>query len=274
MIAKGAITQRANDEHLPAQTLERDYVLTQLCADIGASDAPLVFKGGTLLRLCYFADYRYSADLDFSAVDGLSTVDAAAAVTRALDACRRRVEMPTLEILDSNGGTAWISYVGPLGSKPRTLKLDISGDELVETHGRLPIKRRWRDIPQDANIEGYTLHEVAAEKLRCIAERQQCRDLFDMHELLHGSYIDPLDAWHLYLRKAANDVARNRTRTSPRQWAATFERRLESYRRLWDGELSDYLPEVPHFGEIERHTRRLLAPILAAAQSHAERPGN
>ena len=59
MIAKGAITKRANAERLPAATIERDYVLAQLCADIGASgDGRLAFKGGTLLRLCYFADYR------------------------------------------------------------------------------------------------------------------------------------------------------------------------------------------------------------------------
>ena len=60
MIAKGVITQRANDERLPAQTIERDYVLAHVCTDIGAvGDPRLVFKGGTLLRLCYFADYRY-----------------------------------------------------------------------------------------------------------------------------------------------------------------------------------------------------------------------
>lgn len=59
MIAKGLITQRANDEHLPSQAIERDYVLAQLCADIGAiGEARLVFKGGTLLRLCYFQDQR------------------------------------------------------------------------------------------------------------------------------------------------------------------------------------------------------------------------
>jgi predicted nucleotidyltransferase component of viral defense system len=86
MIAKGLITQRANDEHLPAQTIERDYVLAHLCADIGTiGDRRLVFKGGTLLRLCYFEDYRYSADLDFSAVDGLSIEDA-----RTLVAARRQ----------------------------------------------------------------------------------------------------------------------------------------------------------------------------------------
>ena len=46
MISKGIITQRANEERLPAPTIERDYVQAQICADIGAiSDANLVFKG-------------------------------------------------------------------------------------------------------------------------------------------------------------------------------------------------------------------------------------
>ena len=35
VIAKGLITQRANDERLSAQTIERDYILANTCADIG-----------------------------------------------------------------------------------------------------------------------------------------------------------------------------------------------------------------------------------------------
>ena len=63
MIAKGLITQRANDEHLPAQTIERDYVLAHLCAEIGAmSDDRLVFKGGTrAARFCASATSRTTA---------------------------------------------------------------------------------------------------------------------------------------------------------------------------------------------------------------------
>ncbi|HUY10247.1 MAG TPA: nucleotidyl transferase AbiEii/AbiGii toxin family protein [Candidatus Dormibacteraeota bacterium] len=100
MISKGSITRRANDEKLPAQTIERDYVLSQLCADIGASaERRLVLKGGTLLRLCYFDPYRYSADLDFSAIDGLSRPAATAAIAAAASACQERLELPALERL-------------------------------------------------------------------------------------------------------------------------------------------------------------------------------
>jgi Nucleotidyl transferase AbiEii toxin, Type IV TA system len=109
MISRGLITQRANNEQLAAQTIERDYILANVCADIGAiADARLVFKGGTLLRLCYFDDYRYSADLDFSAIDVLTIADAAAVVGTGVDACRARIEAPTLEVSATDGGTIGI----------------------------------------------------------------------------------------------------------------------------------------------------------------------
>jgi predicted nucleotidyltransferase component of viral defense system len=125
-------------------------------------------------------------------------------------------------------------------------------------------------LPTEAAIEGYSLNEVGAEKLRCIAERVQCRDLYDLYELLDGRHIDGLEAWHLYLRKAANDAIRNRQRTQPKQWAATFKRRLVAYRGRWDQELGDYLSNVPNFGDVERRSRRLLEPVISAAQKLAE----
>lgn len=66
------ITRQAARDDVPAPTVERDYVLAHIVAALGALDDEhgLVFKGGTALRLCYFEDYRYSADLDFSVVEG------------------------------------------------------------------------------------------------------------------------------------------------------------------------------------------------------------
>ncbi len=58
---------------IPWEALERDYLLSWILA--GISQTPmlrdtLVFKGGTALRKCYFGDYRFSEDLDFSALAG------------------------------------------------------------------------------------------------------------------------------------------------------------------------------------------------------------
>ena len=93
-------------------TVERDYVLAHVIAALGAlgEGHGLVFKGGTALRLCYFEDYRYSADLDFSVVKGdleaaYATIEEAlAVVTAAVD---------TLNLTDDEPKR--IAYQGPLG---------------------------------------------------------------------------------------------------------------------------------------------------------------
>jgi hypothetical protein len=178
------------------------------------------------------------------------------------------LELPILEVSVDEGDTAWVAYVGRLWSHPRTLKLDISDTKLVAMHARTALQARWPDLPDRAGIEGYTLDEVDAEKLRCIAERLQRRDL---HELLASGHVDALEVWDLYLRKAANDDAHHRQRTAPREWAATFDRRLGAYRDRWGRELGDYVGlDTPAFGDVERRRRRHLTLVLAAAHELAE----
>ena len=265
MISAGVITKRANDEEMDARVIERDYILSDICADMGALDEPrLVFKGGTLLRLCYFDDYRYSADLDFSAINGLSKGDALGRIASALANCQQRLELSELGLVDDGEALA-ISFVGPVGARSRRIKLDVSDTELVENHQRVPLQHLWSDLPDDAALEGYALEEVGAEKLRCIADRVQCRDLFDIHHLLDAQLIEPMESWELYLRKAENDKVNGKQRTSPGQWAHMFGRRLGAYQRSWTQELGEYMSDVPPFDTVERQTSRLLRPVVAAA---------
>lgn len=53
---------------IPETVLERDYCLSWFL--VGLSRSPLrdrlAFKGGTALKKCYFGDYRFSEDLDFT----------------------------------------------------------------------------------------------------------------------------------------------------------------------------------------------------------------
>ena len=63
---------------IPREVLERDYLLSWIL--VGVSQMPalgdaLVFKGGTALKKCYFGDYRFSEDLDFSGLDDVPTDD-------------------------------------------------------------------------------------------------------------------------------------------------------------------------------------------------------
>lgn len=184
MIHGNILTRQADADGLSAVTVERDYVLAHVLTAISRRDerGQIVFKGGTALRLCYFESCRYSADLDFSLVGDLSVDGARQLVEDALADCQERVEFPTLRLNDATPPR--IEYVGPLGrAKPRSLKLDLADDELVEDTATLPIVSRYPDH-EPCNCLVYTLDEVAAEKLRCIIQRRQCRDLYDLNELL------------------------------------------------------------------------------------------
>ncbi len=69
MISRAELQRLANREKVALGVLEKDYVLTETLKTL--SQVPslkdlLVFKGGTALRKVYFADWRYSEDLDFT----------------------------------------------------------------------------------------------------------------------------------------------------------------------------------------------------------------
>ena len=53
---------------IPEKVLELDYCLSWFL--VGLSRSPLreclAFKGGTAIKKCYFGDYRFSEDLDFT----------------------------------------------------------------------------------------------------------------------------------------------------------------------------------------------------------------
>lgn len=69
MINKQEIMVHAAKYSLPANTIEKDYVLNWLLAGIANSTVlrdKWIFKGGTCLKKCYFEEYRFSEDLDFT----------------------------------------------------------------------------------------------------------------------------------------------------------------------------------------------------------------
>ena len=79
---------------IPWEVLERDYLLAWVLA--GVSQVPklhetLAFKGGTALKKCYFGDYRFSEDLDFSGLDDVPKDEAIERLVR--EACEAAVRL-------------------------------------------------------------------------------------------------------------------------------------------------------------------------------------
>ena len=150
MINKNQIIRRADADEVPAATVERDYVLTHaLCVIAAEPEAQgMVFKGGTALRMCFFTEYRYSADLDFSLIDGLTRTQATDTVLHALQAARAAIGLPTLELREDpeRSDPPRIVYQGPLG-RERQIKLDLAEDELVIEARRTALLTRYPDQP-------------------------------------------------------------------------------------------------------------------------------
>lgn len=251
MIHQNVIKRRADEDGLPAPAVERDYVLAHVLTAISEQDKErqLAFKGGTSLRLCHFDDYRYSADLDFSLTGGMDTEGATRLIAKALGSCREKVGLPLLELDDRSPSR--IEYVGPLGAKPRFVKLDLAGDELVEDTAFLPIRRRYED-QENGRCRVYTLEEIAAEKLRCVMQRLQCRDLYDLYELFVVNAIDAEALWPLFERKA-----RHRGR-EPVRFGEAFDDRVPRWQERWDRELIEYIVAPPKFDGVLRSVRREL----------------
>lgn len=72
MIDKSEIMRFAKQYNLPANTIEKDYILNWLLDGIANSSIfndKWIFKGGTCLKKCYFEEYRFSEDLDFTIIE-------------------------------------------------------------------------------------------------------------------------------------------------------------------------------------------------------------
>ena len=204
---------------IPWEVLERDYLLSWILA--GVSQVPalgdtLVFKGGTALKKCYFGDYRFSEDLDFSGLDGVPTGDEMERLVN--EACETAVrlldEYAPVEIVCERyterephpGGQEAFTIRArlPWQSHPQTrVMIEVTVDEPVLR----PIQRRKviheYGEPLEAEVQVYSLEEVIAEKLRAILQqadmferrgwsRSRARDYYDLWRVL-GTYREQMD---------------------------------------------------------------------------------
>ncbi len=205
MISKQEIMSQARSLKLAPDIIEKDYVLNWVLAGIRNRSNlrdTWIFKGGTCLKKCFFENYRFSEDLDFTLNDS-KHINVEFLHNEFVNISgwiyeRSGIEVPESHInfdvyenprgnLSVEGG---IGYRGPLqrrGSLSR-IKLDLTNDERIVLEPELrQIFHPYSDIPNDnLVIISYCLEEIFAEKLRALAERLRPRDLYDVIHL----YLD------------------------------------------------------------------------------------
>lgn len=273
MISQREVQRLAYERQVPEQMVERDYVLTWL---LGALASPqqtlrLVAKGGTVLKKLYFADWRYSEDLDFTSG---GTIRPDALKVFLAEACRRVRETAGLEAIVGSmeprhdgetlrNITAYLDYIGPLQRtrRPRQLKVDVTFDEVIviEPVAR-PLIRSFSDEPEPAPlVVVYALEEICAEKLRTLLQRTEPRDLYDVWRIL-SEQSGQIDAQQLEptLRAKCEHRGLSYTRAS----AILSTERVARFQGVWEHRLGEQMPDIPSLESVARETRRLLRALL------------
>jgi predicted nucleotidyltransferase component of viral defense system len=244
--------------------LERDYCLAWFLCALAQSDLKpiLGFKGGTALKRCYFGDYRFSEDLDFTLLQPI-----------AFDELLRRLEPVYAAVREASGiaftfdrqdrdmhansYTFYLRYVGPLPGG-NDVKVDVTlSEQLVYPLQERAILRGYEeftDIPDNRLVQVYSLEEIATEKALALADRarNEPRYLYDL--------------WHLTVNERLElgplaDAMRQKLefRRKPFEGIAEAIRNKEArLKALWANRLAYQMTTLPEFDGVFRAIQRVL----------------
>jgi predicted nucleotidyltransferase component of viral defense system len=184
--------------------IDLDYVLGCYLCFLGnqsPTQEKWVFKGGTALRKCYFKEYRFSEDLDFTVFGMVSVEDIRNVLRSANIAVQDTIGIRTdekemvVDVIEDDYGKesfeARIYYFGPwdYGGSPRSIRIHSNREEsLAFPAHRLSIFHPYSDKEElpAASVKAYSLEEMMVEKLRAFSgQRRQAipHDIFDLYHL-------------------------------------------------------------------------------------------
>ncbi|OGW69526.1 MAG: hypothetical protein A2036_01245 [Omnitrophica bacterium GWA2_50_21] len=257
---------RKGGRRIPEAVLERDYCLSWFLVGLSQSSLReiLLFKGGTAIKKCYIADYRFSEDLDFTFAKEVPFE----MIQEGLGEVFRKIEQQSgikfhFSRLDrhthQNSHTFFLAYEGPLPAiTPKEVKVDITIRERVVFSMRekpvLAGYAQYEDIPKNSKVLVYSLEEIAAEKVVALSDRarNEPRDLYDLWHLTSNQYVDVEKILDAISEKLA---FRGRSLETVKEEFLRKEVRLKT---LWSDRLSAQVAMLPEFGQVYRAVKREL----------------
>jgi predicted nucleotidyltransferase component of viral defense system len=275
------IAEAAEAARTSQLVVEKDYALSYVLAGIASVPALrdfLVFKGGTALKKAYFGDYRFSEDLDFTAVGAPvgDAMDSALALAATAAAGLLGAQGPfTVEVeryLERDphpaGQDAFAVRIAfPWHRQPLCrVKVEITRDEpvIMPPERRMLIHGYGEDI--DVSVLCYRLEEIVAEKLRALLQTQQrlaargwnrprARDYYDLWRLFER-YGDTLNRTALPELLARKCAVRGVSYSSLDDFFTT-ELVFEAQRH-WQGNLAPFVRELPPCDDVLTWLRETL----------------
>ncbi len=225
MILKKEIERLAEEKQVAKSTIDKDWILGHFLDaiySIPECRENLVFKGGTCLKKCYFPDYRFSEDLDFTSVNPEFVLDLkllqaiTSLVTQRTDIPLHIEKLKVLKHLDNQTGfAAIVKFWGadhPRNQTPppfdrwmTSIKIEIiSYEEMIFPTEEKKVSHVYSDKLSEASlsITCYSIPEVLSEKLRALIQRSYTapRDFYDIWYLANNfaglDWKTIVDAFH------------------------------------------------------------------------------
>ena len=282
MIYQKEIYEIAEKYRVKTITVDKDWVLGHfLNAMFSFEDIRenFVFKGGTCLRKCYFPDYRFSEDLDFTLLNSDFPVNDSfirKIIKKAeeISGIKFSFERNKIQISKDieQGYEIKIKYWGadhkpsqqpPPATRWHTfLKLDISHTEKILTDIQLkPINHNYSDKENIVSmIPVYSIEEIVAEKLRSLMQRNRPRDIYDLWYLLQSFDIGKYKVLKQLLTEKCDYKNIGFSGVSD----FVNEKKSRRNKREWESSLNHHLPEgkLPGFDTVYQTLHNLIDKIL------------
>ena len=272
MILKKEISSKSVEWIVPANTVDKDYVLGHFLNSFYSFENHrqiFVFKGGTCLRKCYFPDYRFSEDLDFTLLDKSFLIDKSfleKIATHCETATGIRFWVSSIENKRSRGedkGYKCVIYfwganhsrneVPPPKERWHTkIEIDISFDEEILsplTHTKIIHLYSDQDKISASEIPVYSLTEILMEKVRAFYQRsyKAPRDFYDVWYLLNNVSFENWESISAMLQKKC--AFKNKVIDTS---IFRDEAILKLVSRSWNSSIAHHLPQhkLPELNEV------------------------
>ena len=272
----------ALEKSVSIATIDKDWVLGHLLNafySIGNNKENFIFKGGTCLKKCYFENYRFSEDLDFTLLDRDFAINRSFInkITKIASE-NTNIKFSLAEIKNQihnniqQGYEVKIKFWGadhklntliPPPNRWQTyIKLDISFSEQVfETPNNCLILHKYSDSHLiNEMIPSYSLLEIMSEKLRALIQRNRPRDIYDIWYIMNSSHRPDMKAIKELLQQKAK--SKNIIIESVDQFVNN--EKMKKNKRAWENSLSLHLPinSLPNFDMVYSNIHRIITSII------------
>lgn len=285
MILLKEISEIAAKKGVVKSTIDKDWALGHFIdAMFTLPDLRrnLVFKGGTCLKKCYFPDYRFSEDLDFTSVDSefrLTNKHLIEISAFLMDRVQMQTHLESLRNLVYNdrltGYEATIKFWGsdhPRNETPppparwlTKIKIEIILYEIM-AFPVIPknVIHPYSDrLTENAHgIPCYSIEEVLAEKMRALVQRSYTapRDFYDLWYLttqnINLNYTEIVKAFHTKMNFKGHSYTGIEQLINPEN-----DKKLTG---AWKNSLSHQIPgELPTYENVKTVLLELFTKILA-----------